>query len=156
MLVEKIKKNLTQFIKAGQKTEISITRLLLAAIKDKEITLRKNRNIDDDISDSEVIDIINKMIKQRNQTVQTYIDAKREDLAEKERVEAQLLSIYLPKQLNENDLNEIIEKEIKKLKAKSIRDMGKVMGLLKESYSGQCDFQKVSLIVKEKLSSNRS
>ena len=153
MLVEKIKKNLTEFVKSGKKTEISITRLLLAAIKDREITLRKNANIDEDISDSEVIDIVNKMIKQRNQTVNTYLDAGRQDLAEKERLEAELLSIYLPKQLSEEDLISIVENTIKKIKADSIRDMGKVMNDLKKNYSGQCDFQKVSLIVKDRLSS---
>ena len=153
MLVEKIKKNLTEFVKSGKKTEISITRLLLAAIKDREITLRKNANIDEDISDSEVIDIVNKMIKQRNQTINTYLDAGRQDLAEKERLEAELLSIYLPKQLSEEDLISIVENTIKKIKADSIRDMGKVMNYLKKNYSGQCDFQKVSLIVKDRLSS---
>ena len=153
MLVEKIKKNLTEFVKSGKKTEISITRLLLAAIKDREITLRKNANIDEDISDSEVIDIVNKMIKQRNQTINTYLDAGRQDLAEKERLEAELLSIYLPKQLSEEDLISIVENTIKKIKADSIRDMGKVMNDLKKNYSGQCDFQKVSLIVKDRLSS---
>ena len=84
MLVEKIKKDLLKHIKSGDKTKISITRLLIAALKDKEISLRKNQESNDLISDNIVMEIINKMIKQRSLAFKTYIDAGRNDLAEKE------------------------------------------------------------------------
>ena len=112
MLIEIIKKDLIDHIKSADKSKISITRLLIAAVKDKEISLRTNQDPDDSISDNIVIDIINKMVRQRKITSKTYLDAGRTDLADKELLEAQLLSIYLPEQLQEKELNIIIDKII--------------------------------------------
>ena len=152
MLVQKIKQDLVNHIKSGDKIKISITRLLLAALKDKEISLRNNQDSDELINDNVVMEIINKMIKQRKIAAQTYEDAKRADLAEKELEEAKLLSHYLPSQLSENELNLEVEETIKSLNAQSLRDMSKVMKVIKENLSGKCDMQLASNLVKSKLS----
>ncbi|OUU61713.1 MAG: hypothetical protein CBC22_06670 [Alphaproteobacteria bacterium TMED62] len=152
MLLEKIKKDLVNHIKSGDKIKISITRLLLAALKDKEISLRNNQDFDELIDDNVVMEIINKMIKQRKLAAKTYEEVSRTDLAEKEIEEAKLLSHYLPSQLSEDQLVLKVEDIIKKVKAESLRDMGKVMKAIKEDLSGKCDMQLASNLVKTKLS----
>ena len=152
MLIQKIKQDLVNHIKSGDKIKISITRLLIAALKDKEISLRNNQDFDDLINDNIVMEIINKMIKQRKIAAQTYEEANRSDLAAKELEEAQLLSHYLPSQLSEDQLNAKVEEIIKVVDAKSLRDMSKVMKVIKENLSGKCDMQMASNLVKSKLS----
>ena len=152
MLIQKIKQDLVSHIKSGNKIKISITRLLIAALKDKEISLRNNQDFDELINDNIVMEIINKMIKQRKIAAQTYEEANRTDLAEKELEEAKLLSHYLPSQLSEDQLNVKVEEIIKEVDAKSLRDMSKVMKLIKENLSGKCDMQLASNLVKSKLS----
>ena len=151
MLIQKIKQDLVSHIKSGDKIKISITRLLIAALKDKEISLRNNQDFDELINDNIVMEIINKMIKQRKIAAQTYEKAKRSDLAEKELQEAKLLSYYLPSQLSEDQLNVKVEEIIKEVDAKSLRDMSKVMKIIKENLSGKCDMQMASNLVKSKL-----
>ena len=155
MLVEIIKKDLVHHIKSGDKTKISITRLLLAALKDKEISLRNSQDADELLDDNVVMEIINKMIKQRKLAVKTYLAGNRKDLAEKEELEAKLLTNYLPQQLSIEELSKKIDEIIKKLNAESLREMGKVMKIIKEELSGSCDFQVASEIVKNKLSGNK-
>ena len=152
MLIEKIKSDLTKYLKSGDKAKVSLTRLLLAAVKDKEISLRNSAEEDNQLNDSVVMDIIKKMIKQRNLAIESFKKANRLDLVEKEELESQLLSVYLPKQLTEDELNAVITKVINDTNAESIRDMSKVMKVLKEDFGDQCDFQKASKMVKEKLS----
>ena len=152
MLIEKIKQDLVRHIKAGDKIKISITRLLIAALKDKEISLRNNQDSDEIINDNIVMEIINKMIKQRKVAAQTYEEAKRTDLAEKELQEAKLLSHYLPLQLSEDQLKAKVQEIIKEVDAKSLRDMSKVMKVIKENLSGKCDMQMASNLVKNELS----
>ena len=154
MLVEKIKNDLTKHLKSGDKAKVSLTRLLLAAVKDKEISLRNTAEEDNQLNDSVVMDIIKKMIKQRNLAIESFKKANRLDLVEKEELESQLLSVYLPKQLTEEELNTVIAKVINDTNAESIRDMSNVMKVLKEDFGDQCDFQKASKVVKEKLSKN--
>ena len=131
MLIQQIKKDIVNNIKSGDKIKISITRLLIAALKDKEISLRNNQDFDELINDNIVMEIINKMIKQRKIAAQTYEEANRADLAEKELEEALLLSHYLPSQLSEDQLNAKVEEIIKGVNAKSLRDMSKVMKTIK-------------------------
>ena len=152
MLIQKIKKDLVSHIKSGDKIKISITRLLIAALKDKEISLRNNQDFDELINDNIVMEIINKMIKQRKIAAQTYEEANRADLAEKEIEEAQLLTHYLPSQLSKEQLNAKVEEIIKGVNAKSLRDMSKVMKVIKENLNGKCDMQMASNLVKSKLS----
>ena len=155
MLAEKIKDDLTKFLKAGDKPKISLTRLLLAAVKDKEISLRTSSSDEEStITDAVVMDIIKKMIKQRNLAIETFKSANRLDLAEKEQIEVDLLSVYLPKQLTEKELEQVIFGIINETNSESIRDMSKVMKELKAKYGEKCDFQIASRIVKDKLSNN--
>ena len=121
-------------------------------MKDKEISLRNNQDFDELINDNIVMEIINKMIKQRKIAAQTYKEANRTDLAEKELEEAKLLSYYLPSQLSEEQLNAKIEEIIQSISAQSLRDMSKVMKEIKENLSGKCDMQLASNLVKSKLS----
>ena len=152
MLIQKIKKDLVSHIKSGDKIKISITRLLIAALKDKEISLRNNQDFDELINDNIVMEIINKMIKQRKIAAQAYEEANRADLAKKELEEAQLLSHYLPMQLSKKQLNAKVEEIIKEVDAESLRDMSKVMKVIKENLNGKCDMQMASNLVKSKLS----
>ena len=152
MLIQKIKQDLVSHIKSGDKIKISITRLLIAALKDKEISLRNNQDFDELINDNIVMEIINKMIKQRKIAAQTYEEANRADLAAKELEEAKLLSHYLPSQLSEEQLNAKVEEIIKGVDAKSLRDMSKVMKVIKQNLNGRCDMQMASSLVKIKLS----
>ena len=152
MLIQKIKQDLINHIKSGDKIKISITRLLIAALKDKEISLRNNQDFDELITDNIVMEIINKMIKQRKIAAKTYEEANRVDLAEKELEEAQLLSYYLPSQLSEEQLKAKVDEIIKAVQAKSLRDMSKVMKVIKENLNGKCDMQVASNLVKSKLS----
>ena len=152
MLIQKIKQDLVNHIKSGNKIKISITRLLIAALKDKEISLRNNQDFDELINDNIVMEIINKMIKQRKLAAKTYEEAKRADLAEKELEEAKLLSNYLPSQLSDDQLKEKVEEIIKRVDAQSLRDMSKVMKVIKEDLNGKCDMQLASNLVKSKLS----
>ena len=154
MLIEKIKSDLTKHLKSGDKAKVSLTRLLLAAVKDKEISLRNSAEEDNQLNDSIVMEIIKKMIKQRNLAIESFKKANRLDLVEKEELESQLLSVYLPKQLTEEELNVVIAKVINDINAESIRDMSKVMKVLKKDFGDQCDFQKASKVVKERLSKN--
>ena len=152
MLIQKIKQDLVSHIKSGDKIKISITRLLIAALKDKEISLRNNQDFDELINDNIVMEIINKMIKQRKIAAQTYEEANRADLAAKELEEAKLLSHYLPSQLSEEQLNAKVEEIIKGVDAKSLRDMSKVMKVIKQNLNGKCDMQMASSLVKSILS----
>ena len=157
MLVEKIKDDLTKFLKAGDKSKVSLTRLLLAAVKDKEISLRNNNSEDEVlITDSIVMDIIKKMIKQRYLAIESFRNANRFDLEEKEKLEIDLLSVYLPKQLSDEELVNVNKKIVNDTKAESIRDMSKVMKVLKEKFGDKCDFQKASKFVKDKLSNSQN
>ena len=157
MLVEKIKDDLTKFLKAGDKSKVSLTRLLLAAVKDKEISLRNNNSEDETlVTDSIVMDIIKKMIKQRYLAIESFRNANRFDLEEKEKLEIDLLSVYLPKQLSDEELVNVIQKIVNDTKAESIRDMSKVMKVLKEKFGDKCDFQKASKFVKDKLSNSQN
>ena len=152
MLIQKIKQDLVSHIKSGNKIKISITRLLIAALKDKEISLRNNQDFDELINDNIVMEIINKMIKQRKIAAQTYEEANRADLVAKELEEAKLLSHYLPSQLSEDQLNKKVEEIIMKVDAQSLRDMSKVMKVVKENLNGKCDMQMANNLVKSKLS----
>ena len=153
MLIQKIKQDLVSHIKSGDKIKISITRLLIAALKDKEISLRNNQDFDELINDNIVMEIINKMIKQRNDSIAQFTSGGRSDLAEKEQLEVNVLSKYKPEQLDESQISEKVSSAIVESGATSMQDMGKVMGVLKNLIpAGTADMALVSKIVKDNLS----
>ncbi len=130
---------------------LSTLRLINAAIKDRDIALRGNGGGDEGVSDDEVLGILGKMVKQRQESAKAYEEGARLELAEKERAEIVVIEDYLPKQLNADETSEAVRAAIAKIGAESIRDMGKVMGELKGKYMGRMDFGSVGPKVKDLL-----
>ena len=130
---------------------LSTLRLVNAAIKDRDIALRGSGGGDEGASEDEVLGILGKMIKQRQESARAYEEGARLELAEKERAEIVVIEDFLPKQLSEDETAKAVTKAISKVGAESIRDMGKVMGELKGKYMGQMDFSRVGPMVKELL-----
>jgi len=129
---------------------LSTLRLINAAIKDRDIAARSDDN-NDGVSDADIMGILAKMIKQRQDSSKMFEEAGRIELAEGERAEIKVIEEFLPKQLNEDEVATAIEAAIKDVGASSIRDMGKIMGALKSKYTGQMDFGKVGAAIKAKL-----
>ena len=151
MLREKIKLDLNEAIKARTKIAISTLRLVLAALKDRDIAVRSKGN-NDGVSDDEIKLMLQTMIKQRNESALVYRNADRLDLAEIENQEVLIISKFLPKQMTEDEINEAVKVAISETGALSIKDMGSLMSILKEKYAGRCDFSIVSKIARDLLS----
>jgi len=135
--------------KAQDKRRISTLRLISAAIKDRDIAARGQGT--EKATDAELLDLLAKMIKQREESEKIYADAGRAELAKQEAEEIVIIREYLPKQLSDKEAETAIETAIAEVGASSIKDMGKVMGALKSKYAGQMDFGKAGAIVKAKL-----
>ena len=133
-------------MKAREVQRLSAIRLLLAAIKQKEVDERV------ELIDADVLAIVEKLIKQRRDSIAQYQAAKRQDLVDGETFELGVLSAYLPKQLSEAEIGEEIAKAIAEAGARAVPDMGKVMGLLKVRLAGRADMGRVSGLVRTKLS----
>jgi len=136
--------------KARESRRVSTLRLVSAAIKDRDIAARTANA--DRATDPELLELLSKMIKQREESQKIYADAGRADLAEQEGEEAAIIREFLPMQLSDEDMAKAIDEAIAEMGASGMRDMGKVMGALKSRYAGQMDFGKASGAVKAKLS----
>ena len=149
-----IRENISKLLKEAMiKKDMKLTntlRLVLAAVKDKDISSRSNGN-STGINETEIISLLQNMIKQRNASIEMYIQGKRDDLVKIEEDEIKIISNFLPEQLSENEINDIITNSIISSGAKSIKDMGKVINLIKDEYNGKMDFGVVSKIIKAKL-----
>ena len=132
-------------MRAREAERLSAIRLILAAIKQLEVDERR------DLSDPEVVSVIEKMMKQRRDSIAQFQAAGRKDLADKETFELGLLSSYLPQQLSEDEIASEVTSIVAQTGAKGVSDMGKVMGLLKAKLAGRADMAKVSTLVKTKL-----
>ncbi|MFK7746368.1 MAG: GatB/YqeY domain-containing protein [Roseobacter sp.] len=143
--------SLKQAMKDKAADRLSTLRLINAAIKDKDIAARAEGN-DDGVGDGEVLAILGKMSKQRMESARAYEEGGRLDLAEREREEVAVIEEFLPQQLSDDEAAEAISAAIEEIGAESIRDMGKVMGVLKGKYTGQMDFGKTGPMVKDRLS----
>jgi uncharacterized protein YqeY len=150
---DKINAALKQAMRDKAAIRLSTLRLVNAAIKDRDIAARSNGG-DEGTSDAEVLAILGKMSKQRMESARAYEEGGRLDLAEREREEIGVIEEFLPRQLNEDEVANAVTAAIKASGAESIRDMGKVMGILKEQYTGQMDFGAVGPVVKDKLCAN--
>ncbi len=148
-LKKKIEEKFNEALKAKDKNTYSTLRLVVSAIKDAEIASRTKGQ--KEMPDSELISILKKMIKQRNESCDVYKKAGRNELLENEKKEIEIISVFLPKQLSEEDTKKICQEAIKSSGASSMKDMGKVMGVLKSKHADTLDFSKVSLIIKELL-----
>lgn len=137
-------------MKQKEAGRLSTLRLINAAIKDRDIALR-GEGRDDGVSEEEILQILGKMVKQRNDSVRAYEEAGRLELAEQEQTEIGVIEEFLPKQLDDEETAAAIDKAIKATGASSIRDMGKVMGELKARFTGQMDFGRVGPLVKDRL-----
>jgi len=150
-LREKINEQFNAALKSKNKTLISTFRLILAAIKERDIANRTGEN-KDVIKDPEIIKVLKKMKKQRQDSADLYKKGNRQELLEAEEAEIKIIDTFLPKQLSDEETTKICKEVIESSGASSIKDMGKIMGLLKQKYSDTIDFSKVNLIVKGLLS----
>ena len=151
-LREKINEQFNSALKSKNRTLVSTLRLILAAIKERDIANRTAEK-KEDVKDSEIIKVLRKMKKQRQDSVELYKQGKRQELLEIEEEEIKIIDSFLPKQLSEDETKKICKEAIESLGVSSIKDMGKIMGSLKQKYSDSIDFSKVNLIVKDLLSS---
>ena len=145
----KIETKLSEALKAKDKKTYSTLRLVVAAIKDTMIAKKiKDKKT---LPDNDLIGLLKKMVKQRNDSCEAYKKADRNELLENEMSEIKIINEFLPKQLSEEETKKICLETMKKVGASSVKDMGKVMGALKKEYSDVLDFSKVSQIIKENL-----
>lgn len=149
-----MRERLSSALKAAMKEKdterLSTLRLINAAIKDRDIALRTDGE-DAQVSDAEILGILGKMVKQRQESAKMYEEGGRLELAEKELSEITVIEGFLPKQLSDTEVEAAIGAAISAVGADSIRDMGKVMGVLKSKYTGQMDFGSVGAAVKAQL-----
>ena len=148
-LRNQIEEKLNQALKAKDKNTYPTLRLVVSAIKDAEIAGRTKGQ--KEISDSDITTILKKMIKQRNESCEVYKKAGRNELLENETKEIEVINAFLPKQLSEDETKKICADVVKSVGASSMKDMGKVMGVLKSKHANTLDFSKVSSIIKELL-----
>ncbi|HIG08156.1 MAG TPA: GatB/YqeY domain-containing protein [Alphaproteobacteria bacterium] len=150
MLRNKFKNDLINAMKAKDTIKVSTLRLILAAIKDRDLESR-GKGAGDIISDSTILEILAKMVKQRTETVKIYENAGRKELADIEKKEINIINDFMPKMLTKTEVEKVIEEAIKFIDAKSLRDLGKVISKIKEDYSGRCDFADVSQMIRKRL-----
>ena len=149
-LREKINEQFNTALKSKNKTLVSTFRLILAAIKERDIANRTSEK-KEDVKDSEILKVLRKMKKQRQDSAELYKKGGRNELLAAEESEIKIIDSYLPKQLNEEETKKICKEVIESLGASSIKDMGRIMGTLKKNYAETIDFSKVNLIVKDFL-----
>jgi len=144
-LKSQITEDMKSAMKAGEKDRLKVVRLILAAIKQVEVDQRI------ELDDSAVLAVLDKMVKQRRDSVEQFENGNREDLAAIERAEIEVLETYLPEQLSADELAAMVDEVIAATGAESMRDMGKVMGQIKAKAAGRADMGAVSATVKERL-----
>tara|TARA_B110000305_G_C19438099_1_gene640158 strand:- start:2199 stop:2654 length:456 start_codon:yes stop_codon:yes gene_type:complete len=148
-LKKQVEDKLNKALKAKDKKTYPTLRLIISSIKDAEIAGRSKGQ--KEITESNITSILKKMIKQRNESCEVYKKAGRNELLENETNEIEIISAFLPMQLSEEETKKICQETVKSVGANSMKDMGKVMGVLKLKYADTIDFSKVSPIIKELL-----
>ena len=147
MLRDDINNAMKAAMKAGQARRVSTLRLINAAILARETSGAERIKL----NDAEILDVMGKMIKQRQESLDIYEKAGRAELAQQEREEIEIISAYLPKQLSDIEAGEAVSSLIKELEAATLKDMGRTMAALKERFAGRMDFGKASAVVKKLL-----
>jgi uncharacterized protein YqeY len=150
MLRQRLNDDVKTAMKARDQETTSTLRMVLATLKDRDIAARPSGNADG-IDEAGIVDMLQKMVKQRRESIELYKQGGRQELVDKEQGEIDVIERYLPKQLSEAEASAAIDKVIADLGASSIKDMGKVMAALKERFAGQMDFAKAGGLVKQKL-----
>ena len=141
-----ISDDMKTFMRAKDSARLGAIRLLQAAIKQKEVDERIELN------DDQIFSVIQKMLKQRKDSIEAYQKANRQDLIDQEQLEIEVLSKYMPEPLSEEEINQYIEEAIVTTAASDMKDMGKVVGILKSKVAGRADMAEVSKLVRQKLS----
>jgi uncharacterized protein len=149
-LRDRLASELKQATRNRDALRLSTLRLINATIKDREIARRADDEAQE-LSDADIVAIIGRMVKQRQESARAFEEGGRMELAERERAEIGILEEFLPRQMTEDEIRGAIEAEISATEAASIRDMGRVMAGLKERYAGQMDFGKVGPLVRQRL-----
>lgn len=149
MLQEQLAKDLITALKAKDEVKVGVLRFLQAAIKNMVIDGRANGK---EVGDAEILEVIAKQVKQRNDSIAQYKTGGREDLAQKEEAEKAILQSYLPAQMSEDEVRKLVQEAVAATGVKGPQEMGKVMGALMPKVKGKADGQVVSRIVKEMLS----
>ena len=145
---EKFTQDLKDAMKAGERAKVDTLRLINAALKDKDI---EARGAGKTLSEEDILALLQKMIKSRQESLDIYVKAGRNELADKEKGEIAVISAYLPQQLSESEVTEAVKAAISEVGAASIKDMGKVVAALKAKFTGRMDFAKASAAVKAAL-----
>ena len=146
-LEQKLQEDMKNALKSGQKLELATLRTVLAQIKDERIKLRPQRELTDD----DVIRVLTSAVKKRREAVDLYRQGNRQDLVEKENAEIAIIEKYLPEQLSEDKIKQVIEDTINKLGASSIQDLGKIMGSVMGQLKGRADGKIVQNLVRDRL-----
>lgn len=149
-LRDDISTSLKEAMKAGDKRRVSTLRLVNSAIKDRDI-LNRTAGPDAGVGDAQIVELLAKMVKQRQESLDIYEKAGRGELATQEREEIAIIQGFMPKQLSDEEVKSVIGAIIQEVGATSVKDMGKVMAALKAKYSGQMDFAKAGAAVKAML-----
>jgi uncharacterized protein YqeY len=149
MLRDQFMSDLKAAMKGGDKPRVSTIRLIQAALKDKDIEARGQGK--EPLSDDEILQLLQKMVKQRQESARLYVDGGRQELADQENAEIAIISAFLPQQMDEAEAKAAIAGVIAEIGASGVKDMGKVMGELKARFAGKMDFGKASPLVKQLL-----
>ena len=150
MLRNQFQENLKAAMLGKDALAVSTLRLIIAAMKDRDIAARMKGNYDG-IREDEILSMLQSMIKQRQESIKMYEVGKRQDLVDREAGEIRIIEGFLPKQLSEEEVKDVIEEMIRLVGATGLKDMGRVMNEMKTKYTGQLDFSKASGMVKERL-----
>lgn len=150
MLRDEISSALKSSMKEKDPVAVSTLRLIQAAIKDRDIAAR-SKGVDDGISDDQILQVLQTMVRQRHESIEMYKRGNRDELAEREAQEIKVIQGFMPRQLNETETEAAIDEVVAATGAKSIKDMGKAMGALRERYAGQIDFGKAGAALKARL-----
>ncbi len=151
MLRESFSNRLKNALRAKDDAQVSTLRMIIAALKDKDIAARSKGNYDG-IPQEEIMSLLQTMIKQRRESIILYEQGKRPELVAKEQKEIDIIEGFLPEQMDDAAMTKAIDQTVAKLGGASIKDMGRIMAALKEQYAGQMDFTKASALLKAKLS----
>ena len=150
MLRERLGEELKAAMKAKEQHKVSTLRLILAALKDRDIAVRANGQ-PDGISDDELLELFTKMVRQRRESIKLYEEGGRIDLAGREAEEIKIIEAFLPRQLGDDEVAAAVAEVIAEVGAQGLKDMGPTMAALKQRYAGRMDFGKASALVKQRL-----
>ncbi len=150
MFRTKLSDALKDAMRAKEARAVSTLRLILAALKDRDIAAR-GKGKSEGIGDEDILDLLQKMVRQRRESIELFEKGDRQDLANKEAEEIEVIQRFLPKQLDPDAVQGAVQEVIAELEAATIKDMGRVMAALKERYAGRMEFGKASALVKERL-----